>query len=259
MRGSAELGHGEGEPPYPGRQVPFGSQDALGGELPLVVQEVHGRPEPHHLVLPSVFPSHVEHEAEQHHADAEAVVSGQVDRYKGAQALPEGPQHAHRAFAGRVARRGRGRDRHASARGGLRKGGCHRGGFFARCFTGSIRTSASQTVTLRGGRHRGPPAAAPWRAWRSRHERTAGISAGLAADRDRDLLCCAPLGSAGSQVGYSVFHLRVKPPLTVHGTRTERRRGAGGGRALPRSLLQKKHKPTCSVTHPPFLGSPDAQ
>lgn len=111
--------------PYPGRKIPLGSQDALGGKFPLVLQEVHGRLEPYHFALPTVLPSHVEHEAEKHHADAAAVVAGQVDGQQGAQAFAEGPQHADGALPGRVARRPGSHERRTSARGGLRKGGRH--------------------------------------------------------------------------------------------------------------------------------------
>lgn len=113
---------------YPGRKIPLGSQDALGGELPLVLQEIHGRLESPRFALPNVLPSHVEHEAEEHHADAAAVVAGQVDGQQGAQAFAEGPQHADGALPGRLARRTGSHERRASARGGLCKGGGHRDG-----------------------------------------------------------------------------------------------------------------------------------
>lgn len=145
---------------YPGRKIPLGSQDALGGEFPLVLQEIHGRLESHHLALPTVLPSHVQHEAEEQHADAAAVVAGQVDGQQGAQAFAEGPQHADGSLPGRVARRTGSHERRTSAQGGLSKCGRHRDGSKLRFdFTGSIRTSASRTAAQRGGHHRGPPAA----------------------------------------------------------------------------------------------------
>lgn len=111
---------------YPRRKIPLGSHDALGGELPLVLQEIHGRLESHHFALPTVLPSHVEHEAEEHHCDAAAVVAGQVYGQQGAQAFAEGPQDGDGALTGRVARWTGSHERSTSARGGLCKSGGHR-------------------------------------------------------------------------------------------------------------------------------------
>lgn len=83
---------------YPGRHIPLESENAFSGEFPLVLQKVHGRLEPHHFVQSTVLPSHVDHETEQDYANAEAIITGQVDRQESAQAFSEGPQHTHCAF-----------------------------------------------------------------------------------------------------------------------------------------------------------------
>ena len=109
---------------YPWRQITFTSHHISYGELPLVLQEVHGRLQPHHFLQPGVFPSHVDQQAEQHQHDAAAPVPRQVHGQQGAQPLPEGPQHCHGALPGRPGRTRWGRVRSPLARPGPGPGPC---------------------------------------------------------------------------------------------------------------------------------------
>lgn len=112
---------------YPRGQIPFCPEHALCGEGSLVLQEVHRRFEPHHFVQPTVFPSHEDYETEQHQADAEAVISGQIHRKESTEAFPEGPEHGDSAISGApLARGGWGRKRLASVHNGLCVHGWHR-------------------------------------------------------------------------------------------------------------------------------------
>lgn len=222
--------------PYPGRKIPLGSQDALGGKFPLVLQEVHGRLEPYHFALPTVFPSHVEHEAEEHHADAAAVVAGQVYGQQGAQAFAEGPQHADGALPGRVARRPGSHERRTSARGRLRKGGRHCDGLK---FVLRLRSLARSGHPILELRHREEAATTE-----DPPHRCPGNHGGWAAD------CrCAPRdrivsSAAGRQAGESVFTSGFFELLGVHGTGTATEQG----RRVYTSTPPSSGEPTCSVT-----------